>query len=101
VKKQVASVDPEKASEPRMRFFMDFGFMRASHSDYPSPYLGSDCVIECFEGFSAHLIVVDKASHYVWIFLQKSKDPPVDLICDFLVLHGSTQGGIIGTDLGG
>jgi hypothetical protein len=75
--------------------------MRASHSDYRSPRLGPDCADECFEGFSAYLIVVDKASCYVWVFLQKSKDPPVDLICDFLALHGFPQGGVVHTNLGG
>jgi hypothetical protein len=101
VKKQPVGIDPEKVPEPQMRFFMDFGFMGASRSNYRSPRLGTDRVIECFEGFSAYLIVVDEASCYVWVFLQKSKDPPVDLICDFLALHRSTQGGVIHTDLGG
>jgi hypothetical protein len=42
VKKQPVSIDPEKAPEPRLSFFMDFGFMRASHSNYSSPRLGTD-----------------------------------------------------------
>jgi hypothetical protein len=80
---------------------MELGFMWASRSDYRSPCLGLDHVVECFEGFSAYLIVVDEASRYVWVFLQKSKEPPVDLICKFLALHGSPAGGVIRTDLGG
>jgi hypothetical protein len=100
VKKQPDGINPKKALELGMRFFMDFGFMRASHSDYRSPRLGTDQVVECFESFSAYLIVVDEASHYVWVFLQTSKNPLVDLIFGLLALHGSTQGGVIHTNLG-
>jgi hypothetical protein len=101
VQKQPVGVNPEKTPELRMRFFMDFGFMRASFSDYCSPCLGSVCIVECFDGLSTYLIVAEEASHYVWMFLQKLKDPLVDLICDFLALHGSPQGGDIHTNLGG
>jgi hypothetical protein len=70
VLKQPVGVDPEKAPQPQMRFLMDFGFMGASRRDYRSPHLGLDRVIECFEGFSAYLIVIDKASRYSWVYLQ-------------------------------
>jgi hypothetical protein len=37
VQKQPIGHDPEKAPTPKMWFFMDFGFMRSSHSNYRSP----------------------------------------------------------------
>jgi hypothetical protein len=92
---------PDKASLPGLHFFMDFGFMRAPTMDYKFPQPGSDGVVECFEGCNAYLIIVDEASCYVWVFLHQSKIPPVDLIMDFLSIHGNTSGGVIHTDLGG
>jgi hypothetical protein len=84
VQKQPIRHDPEKAPAPKMRFFMDFGFMCSSHSDYRSPQLGLDRVVECFKGYSAYLIIVDKALRYVWVFLRKSKEPLIDLALVFL-----------------
>ncbi len=43
---------------------------------------------------------MDEASHYVWVFLCQSKIPPVDVIEDFLSIHGNTSDGVICTDLG-
>ncbi len=60
-----------------------------------------DRVVECFKGFTSYLIIVDIGSRYVWVFLRKSKEPPTDLVLDFLALHGLPSGGIIRTDLGG
>jgi hypothetical protein len=65
IHKQPVGHSPDKAPLPGLRFFMDFGFMRASTTDYQFPQPGSDRVVECFEGFNAYLIIVDEASHYV------------------------------------
>jgi hypothetical protein len=92
VQKQPIGHDPDKAPAPKMRFFMDFGFMRSLHSDYCSTRLGLNHVVECFEGYSSYLIIVDKASRYVWMFLRKSKEPPINLVLAFLAIHGSPDG---------
>ncbi len=56
-------------------------------------------MVECFEGYLAYLIIVDKCSRYVWVFLRKLKEPPVNLIKAFLAIHRSHQvGGAIRTD---
>jgi hypothetical protein len=101
IQKQARGQNPQRAMATKQRFFMDFGFMRASRSDYRSPKLGLDRVVECFEGYSAYLIIVDEFSRYVWVFLRKSKQPPVDLVKTFLTIHGSPTGGAIRTDQGG
>jgi hypothetical protein len=44
---------------------------------------------------------MDEASRYVWLFLCQFKIPPVDLIVDFISIHGNTSSGVIRTDLGG
>ena len=80
---------------------MDFGFMRASTSDYSTPNLETDRVVESFDGYVAYLIIVDEASKFVWIFLRKSKEPPIDLVSHFLQMYGRHSGGVIRCDQGG
>ncbi len=71
--------------------------------DYHSPKLGLDCVVECFEGYSAYLIIVivDEYSQYVWVLLCNSKEPPVKLVKAFFAIQCSTSVGMIRTDQGG
>jgi hypothetical protein len=80
---------------------MDFGFMRASASDYSRPDKTKDCVVHSYDGFSSYLLVIDEASRYVWIFLTASKEPPTAIIKAFLAQHGHADGGCVGTDQGG
>ena len=72
---------------------MDFGFMRASSADYTAPNLETDRVVQSFDGFVAYLLIVDEASHFVWVFLRKSKEPPTDLVSHFLQMYGHHNGG--------
>ncbi len=48
-----------------------------------------------------YLLIVDEASHFVWIFLTASKDPPLNIIRAFLTQHGHSKGGSVRTDQGG
>jgi hypothetical protein len=43
----------------------------------------------------------DEASYYMWVFLTSSKDPPIDIIDQFLRKFGHKDGGSIRTDQGG
>lgn len=95
IRKQPVGSDPEQAPLPGQRFSMDFGFMRASASDYTTPNLETDRMVESFDGYVAYLIIVDEASKFVWIFLRKSKEPPTDLVSHFLQLYGQGSGGVI------
>jgi hypothetical protein len=45
--------------------------------------------------------VVDEASQYVWVFLTKSKEPPLDIVDKFLDRFGLKDGGLVQTDQGG
>jgi hypothetical protein len=101
VRKQPAGSHLEQAPLPGQRFLMDFGFMRASTSDYSTPNLATDHVVASFDGYVAYLIIVDEASKFVWIFLRKSKEPPVDLVSHFLQIYGRRSGGVIHCDQGG
>eukprot|EP00986_Skeletonema_menzelii_P015723 scaffold12494_cov159-Skeletonema_menzelii.AAC.1 len=101
IRKQPAQRTAEHAHQPGQRFLMDFGFIRASTHDYRTPDPKHDRVIESFDGFTSYLIVVDEVSHYCWVFLCRSKTPPVELVSNFLQDHGLPSGGVIRTDQGG
>ncbi len=64
---------------------MDFGFMQASSSDYNGQRNSVNRVVSSWDGFSLYLLVVDEASWYVWVFLTKLKEPPLDIINTFLI----------------
>jgi len=42
-----------------------------------------------------YLVVVNKASCHVWVFLQKLKEPPLDIVQEFLQIHSLKDGGVI------
>ncbi len=48
-----------------------------------------------------YLLILDEATQYVWVFLTTSKDPPLDIVSEFLHHHGHKTGGSIRTDQGG
>jgi hypothetical protein len=79
---------------------MDFGFMRASSSDYRKPNPKTDWVVQSWDGYLSYLLIVDEASCFMWIFLTKSKEPPLDIINSFLRKFGHEDGGSIHSDQG-
>jgi hypothetical protein len=79
---------------------MDFGFLRASTSDFSRPDKDRDRVVTSFDGYNAYLIIVDEYTKYVWVYLCVSKDPPIDLIELHLDQFG-TKGIHIRCDQGG
>ena len=81
--------------------YLDFGFLRASTDDYSRPDKEKDRVVLSYDGFNSYLLAVDEISKYVWVFLTKSKEPPIDIIKLFLTKHGHKDGGLIRTDQGG
>jgi hypothetical protein len=101
VQKQVAQRLAVRTTKRKQRFYMDFGFIHSSTSDYSRPTASTDCVIFSCDGYSSYLIVIDEASQYVWIFLTASKDPPITILWEFLTQHGHEDGGCIRMDQGG
>ena len=85
------------------QFHMDFGFIRASSNDYgvTPPSNPDDRVVYSFDGYSSYLLIMDRRSKRGWIFLRKSKEPPVSLVHIFLKKFGLSSGGIIRCDQGG
>lgn len=68
---------------------------------YTTPNKTLDRVIDSWDGYSSYLLIVDEASQYIWVFLTKSKEPPLDIIDTFLDRFGHRNGGSIRSDQGG
>ena len=98
IQKQAAQRSAERTTEAKRRYYMDFGFMRASTSDFSRQ---SDRVVNSYDGFSLYLLIVDEATHFIWVFLMKSKAPPLDILDSFFARFGHEHGGSVRTDQGG
>ena len=72
-----------KAGKGRI-FYMDFGFLRSSSSDFRRPSTNTDSVVTLFDRFESYLLIVDEHTRHVWVFLTRSKDPPVKTAGAFL-----------------
>lgn len=82
------------------QFHMDMGFVRGTQFSYRD---GDGTLVTSLDGFNSYLIIVDKATRYSWVFLARSKHPPIEIIKNFLNMHGSKTGThkYIRTDAGG
>lgn len=69
--------DPEiAASSAGQHFHMDFGFVRGSKYVVKSENNPS---ITSIDGYNSYLIIVDRVTRYIWIFLTISKAPPITI----------------------
>ena len=68
IQKQAAHRLEERTADCKRRFYMDFGFMRASTSNFSKPSKKDDRVVLSYNGFSSYLLIVDEASRFVWVF---------------------------------
>ena len=101
IQKHAAQRKATRMDETGARFFMDYGFMRASTAEYGPRSTEEDRVITSFDGFEAYLIAIDECSRHGWVFLFATKEPPVDTVRAFLKTHGQKEGGLIQCDQGG
>ena len=89
-----------KTTSRAERFHMDFGFVRGDTSDTKGKHKHK--LITSLDGFSSYLIIVDSHTRYTWVFTTASKDPPIDIVRQFLTDHGLEKGyRAIRTDQGG
>ena len=61
---------------PGQHFHMDFGFVRGStytikQEDGPT--------ITSKDGYNSYLLIIDRATRYMWVFLTTSKHPPISI----------------------
>ena len=71
--------------------------MCASTSDFSRPNKKSDRVVTSYDGFSSYLLIVDEATRFIWVFLTKSKAPPLDILDAFFAHFGHEHGGSVRT----
>jgi hypothetical protein len=67
---------PTRATDKQQRFYMDFGFLRASNFDYSKHDKSEDCIVRSFDGYNSYLLIVDEYTKFIWVFLCTSKEPP-------------------------
>ena len=100
IRKQAAQRTAVHTGEVGRRYYMDYGFMRASSLDYRNPTPKTDRVVQSWDGYWSYLLIVDEASRFMWVFLTKSKEPLLDIINSFLRKFGHEDGGSIRSDQG-
>eukprot|EP00804_Cyclotella_cryptica_P016939 CCRYP_001875-RA/>CCRYP_001875-RA protein AED:0.38 eAED:0.38 QI:0/0/0/1/0/0/3/0/857 len=81
--------------------FSSYEHYNPSNCDYSRPDKSNDRVIESFDGYNSYLLVVDEHTRFIWVFVCKSKEPPMALVNLHLDIFGSTVGGSIRCDQGG
>ncbi len=103
VRKWAARCKAQKVNDAGARFHMDFGFIRALSVDYSRPKVTSDRVVKSYNGYNSYLLIVDDKSAMSWVFLTKSKSPPIELVRLFLGTFGQDHslGGFIRCNQGG
>jgi hypothetical protein len=72
--------------QPGQTFHMDFGFMRGSRFSEKDE---DGRIITSLDGMNSYLIIVDRKTRRTWVFLTKSKIPPIKIVTEFLALNGS------------
>jgi len=66
----------QPALAPGQSFSMDYGFMGESG------YCSKDeegRTITSIDGYCSYLLITDRATRYLWVFLTKTKSPPIDI----------------------
>jgi hypothetical protein len=101
IRKQAAQRTAVRTGDVGRRYYMDFGFMRASSLDYRKPNPKTDRVVQSWDRYSSYLLIVNEVSRFMWVFLTKSKEPPLDIVDSFLKKFGHDDGGSIRSDQGG
>jgi hypothetical protein len=90
----------KEAFVPGTVFHMDLEFIHGPKNLQEVLQEGAvpkDTVLKSQDGFSSYLLIIDAATPYIWIFLLKSKDPPIAIIDQFLTKQGTAGQGTITT----
>ena len=89
------SLHKNEAQSPYRRVQMDFGFVKYKNNDTNGKLLLSQ------QGFGSYLLIIDEYTRYIWIFPTKTKEPPAEVVDQFMInykLNDSMQQ--VRTDLG-
>ena len=77
---------------------MDYGFVRGS--DYHSRD-NDGKLVTSIDKYRSYLLIIDKKSRYIWIFLTRNKDPPIQQVKSLLSIFKPCGLSTITTDQGG
>jgi hypothetical protein len=75
--------------------------MRASTSHYDYIRATSERLVHSWDRYLSYSLIVDKATRYIWVFLTKSKTPPLDILNGFFTRFGHAPPGSVHTNQGG
>jgi dUTP pyrophosphatase len=77
--------DSSTNCDPGQHYHVDFGFMKGSG------YCNKDeegRTITSIDGFRSYFLIIDRKTRYIWLFLTKTKKPPLSIFAQFLKQHG-------------
>jgi malate synthase len=63
--------------QPGQRFHMDMDFVRGTK--YAQRDINGNLVTS-IDGYNSYLLIVDRATRYTWVFLARTKTPPISTI---------------------
>jgi hypothetical protein len=77
-----------------VEFYIDFGLLQSSTDDYKCPNKATDRIVTSYDGYSAHLVIMDGASQSqrVWVFFHKFKEPPFEILTAFMSKFALAKG---------
>ena len=80
------SLHQNEAKSPFQRVQIDFGFVKYKSSD------GTGKLLRIRQGYGSYLLVIDEYTRYIWIFLTKTKEPPIDVVDQFMINYKLSEG---------
>jgi hypothetical protein len=96
-----------RRTEPFQDIVADFGFfapkMDLENTKLTTTPIPSDHIVEGQHGYKAYLLLIDRQTRYLWVFLTKDKSPPLDIMRAWFHEFGNKRSkhNIIRTDNGG
>ena len=81
------------------RFQMDFGFVRGT---YKKEGATAGPLVTSIDDCTAYLLIIDESDKIMWVFTTRGKNPPIEIVDDFLSKYGLSSGNrYVRTDRGG
>ena len=78
-------IEDVKAQVPGERFHMDFGFIKAKDIAADKIERGEPTnLVTPYDGYNLYLLIMDKATRYIWVFLSANKAPTLQTLHQFL-----------------
>ncbi len=101
IQKKAAQQSSARMTKSQCCFYIDYGFVWVSSSNYSRPDKKTDRMVLSYDEFSSYLLIANKATCYIWCFLTKSKVPPTNLLDAFFSHFRHKLGSSICTNQGG